>query len=217
MAGPRVLQAGGAQPARSRRDKNLVLADRINTLATQKSELSAYSQSLLGQLAAERKQTQTLRTKIRKYSRNVRSLHKRTSSMSGLAKYQNIVPARAAKKPGMARFASRVPETPPIAEVTSRYVADDDRDDEVVDVVEVPQQRQNMDLQQKRLELQELERHTLDILNQLQEETKLLLGETAQGQGQQRRSPSPSSGPVCQGVRANAERGAPAAVHRGAQ
>ena len=43
--------------ARSRRDKNLVLADRINTLATQKSELSAYSQSLLGQLAAERKQT----------------------------------------------------------------------------------------------------------------------------------------------------------------
>jgi len=197
-------------------DRSNKLCSQIAELEAQKSELSAYSQTLLSQLTTERKQNETLRTKIRKYSRNVRSLHKRTSSMSGLSKYaigigplkaenmskQTSSPIRNAKaknkKPNTARFAksrvSRSPETPPISEYKP---SDIDLSSPVM-----AEQRHNMDLQQKRLELQELERHTLDILNQLQEETKLLLGETAKRKSATKNlqksrsksaSPSPSS------------------------
>lgn len=196
------------QAVRERSNQNLALTDRSNKLCAQiseleaqKSELSAYSQSLLQQLTAERKQTSTLRTKIRKYSRNVRSLHKRTSSMSGLSKYkigplsqQSSAPAtRRSQKPNTARFASRTPETPPISEVGDDHVtlmAPSPVEVVPVEPREQVEQRHNMDLQQKRLELQELERHTLDILNQLQEETKLLLGEATQKAGHRSASPS---------------------------
>merc|ERR1719295_1773504 len=73
---------------RTREKRAVVLQNQINTITLQKRELSEYSQRLLEQLTDEKAKTQRLTLRIRKYSKNVRSLHKRTSSLSGLTRYQ---------------------------------------------------------------------------------------------------------------------------------
>merc|ERR1712173_438642 len=73
---------------RTREKRTVVLQNQINTITLQKRELSEYSQRLLEQLTDEKAKTQRLTLRIRKYSKNVKSLHKRTSSLSGLTRYQ---------------------------------------------------------------------------------------------------------------------------------
>merc|ERR1712173_74803 len=73
---------------RTREKRTVVLQNQINTITLQKRELSEYSQRLLEQLTDEKAKTQRLTLRIRKYSKNVKSLHKRTSSLSGLTRSQ---------------------------------------------------------------------------------------------------------------------------------
>ncbi len=51
------------------------------------TQISHYSQQLLQQLNTEKEKNKSLTIRIRKYSKNVKSLHKKTSSLSGLSKY----------------------------------------------------------------------------------------------------------------------------------
>merc|ERR1712154_456309 len=147
---------------RERRDKNMILTHNLCVMTQQKTELSTYSQSLLKQLTEERQKSHKLTLRIRKYSKNVKSLHKKTHSLSGLNKYkmeeQNI--------PCFGPLASRSTSASSNNQFTLDIV--DDEDFEI--------NSKNTELQKKRMELKELEEQTLKILNELQEETRVLMG-----------------------------------------
>eukprot|EP01083_Nonionella_stella_P299392 1016666_1 len=160
---------------RTRRDKNLLLTNQVNELTQQKDGLSAYSQKLVEQLTQEKQKTYALTMRVKKYSktvkRNVKSLHKKTSSLSGLSFYRNAL--------------EDISSDPSL--VNSLTEIKDDKSDSVSPTVHVqsviiesplPEEEAMTPLQQKQAELKELEAQTLDILNQLKEETRMLLDDT---------------------------------------
>ncbi len=177
---------------RTREKRTIVLQNQLNTMTLQKRELSEYSQRLLDQLAAEKQKTQRLTLRIRKYSKNVKSLHKRTSSLSGLTRYQTAPFQQDAHSPQRSRTVPQQ-EVPPALDLKTDGASttgsgDGDRvEGDHVPPAKVPTASCNIDLQKKRQELQQLEAQTLEILNQLQEETKMLVGETKKNKQKRRR------------------------------
>merc|ERR1711972_749299 len=127
----------------------------------------------------EKAKTQRLTLRIRKYSKNVKSLHKRTSSLSGLTRYQQAPFEKEATEK-----TERRPDTPQITGSQDDVHAlsmDDDEKEEGDDA-----STRSIDLRKKREELQQLEQQTLEILNQLQEETKMLVGDTKKTRNRRR-------------------------------
>lgn len=181
---------------RTREKRTIVLQNQLNTMTLQKRELSEYSQRLLDQLASEKQKTQRLTLRIRKYSKNVKSLHKRTSSLSGLTRYQT---APFQQEPDAPQRSRTVPQEKVPAALDLKQ--DESCHDVVNSKVEgdavspaTPSSSSNIDLQKKRQELQQLEAQTLEILNQLQEETKMLVGETKKSKHKRRRRGGTAAG-----------------------
>ena len=182
--------------ARQCKDKNILLSHQVLEITKQKDNIQKYSESLLKQLneeksklSEEKQKTHQLKLKIRKYSKNVKSLHKKTHSMSGLQKYQAM--KMKMKKPRSATVTRKEPEFVPLTlgatsdpgpiglspQLDLGVIADSDIATSPI-MEEQPESKKDVNeitnnhLQQKRRELAELEKQTLEILNQLQEETK---------------------------------------------
>jgi len=179
--------------AQQRRDKNVLLTHQLTDLTTQKEEIFAYSQELQEQLKEEKDKNRRLTLKMKRYAKNVKSLHKKTSSLGGLNDYRSRFDGKTLKKPRL-RDACTTPRTCtptspgitasvsdplsfsnaaelPILEEPPSKVQSDDNENDDDNVIT------NQQLKQKQHELVELERQTLEILNELQEETRQLLGD----------------------------------------